>query len=375
MKIGKLSFKDYAAKKPVLISPSGKMLTIKEVTATPKFEFGSLHTLSNESQVKLTLERYKLEPDFKLGIIEQGILTKSDVMKHIQDGTEFGQLAVRVEMQYCNELMASLKMATIPPLPKIPEKPIPELPEWRQVQRCFWFRVKNTALFCENTTDGVTGPFAQYRIKHVHSVFVARGFNVVVLSGTNDTRTNFVPIAKKPLTVYLSGIGHGNDDVYTGHANAPILQVGAYDPAEVKGKAIHFLSCRTAAQLGPDTIAKGAKCYAGYDENFTFVWDDPATPVNEVDLFKRSDSIFDIYMAYGFTAQQAYNAAIATFNACIAMVPGTAAASWLSFDRDHLRLLGDPGTRISPYRYVKFCLPFKTPLFEEKLAELGELVD
>ncbi|MBP6873013.1 MAG: hypothetical protein KBC43_13470 [Bacteroidales bacterium] len=375
MKIGKLNFKDYAAKKPVLLSPSGKFLTIKEVTATSKFEFGSLHTLSGESQAKLALERYKLEPDFKLGIFEQGVMTKADVMNHIQDGTEFGQLAVQVEMQYCNELMQSLKMTTVPAFPKLPDKPLPAVPEWKQIKRCFWFRIKNIVLFCENTTDAVTTPFALYRIANVHSVFAARGFNIVALTGTNDTRTNFEATAKKPLTVYLSGIGHGNYDVYTGHAGGIILKVGAYDPAEVKGKAIHFLSCRTAARLGPDTVAKGAKCYAGYDENFTFVWDNPATPINEVDLFKKSDSIFDIYMANGFTAQQAYNAAIATFNACIALVPGTAAASWLSYDRDHFRLLGDPNTRISPYRFVRICLPLKTPLHEEMLAEVGELMD
>jgi hypothetical protein len=375
MKIGKLTFKDYAAKKPIMVSPSGKFVTIKEVSATPTLQFGSLHTLSNESKVKLTLERYKCEPDFKLGIFEQGIMTKAEILKNIQDETPFGKLAVQVEMQYCNELVLSLKKASLPAFPKLPDRPLPKVPDWRQIKRCFWFRVKNIALFCENTTDSVTGPFALYRIANVHNVFAARGFNVVANIGNADTRINFVNTAKKPLTAYLSGIGHGNYDLYTGHAGEIILKVGAYDAAEVKDKAIHFLSCRTAAQLGPNTITKGARCYAGYDENFTFVWDNPATPVNELDLFKKSDSIFDIYMAYGFTAQQAYNAAIATFNASIAMVPGTSAASWLSYDRDHLRLLGDPNTKILPYRFVKICLPLKTPLLEEMLVEVGDLTD
>ena len=93
---------------------------------------------------------------------------------------------------------------------------------------------------------------------------------------------------------------------------------------------------------------KGAKCYAGYDENFTFIWDDPSTPVNEVDLFKICDSTFDIHMANGSTAQLAFNATIVAFNAAIATVPGTTAASWLTYDRDHCRLHGDPAIKIRP---------------------------
>jgi len=375
MKINKLNFKDYAAKKPIFIAASGKFLALKDVIKDRSLSFGSLHTLSNDLQVKLTLERYKLESDFKLGIFDSGTMSKAEVMKNIKDQTDFGKLAVQVEMQYCNELMGLVKETSIPRIPKIPRKPIRVVPDWRHIRRCFWIKLKTTALFAENTTDSVTNSFAAYRIAHVHPIFASRGFNVVANTGTSDTRTNFVITAKKSLTTYISGIGHGGYDVYTGHAGGHILKVGAYDAKEVKDKAIHFLSCKTAATLGPDTIAKGAKCYAGYDENFTFVWDDSTTPISEIDLFKKSDSTFDIWMAYGYTAQQAYNATIATFNANIALVPGTAAASWLSYDRDHLRLHGDPATKIRPYRYVKLCFPFKIRLHEEMLAEMGELID
>ena len=375
MKINKLNFKDYAAQKPVFVAPSGKFSTLKEVITDRKSTLGSLHTLSDEQQVKLTLERYKMEPDFQLGIFGQGTMTKAEIMKEIQAQTAFGVLAVQVEMQYCNELMLDVRKTSIPKIPIIPRKPIRVEPYWKYFRKCLWLRLKNTALFAENTTDGVTTPFANYRIAHVHTKFAARGFNVVANTGTADTRTNFMTTAKKSLTTYIGGIGHGNYNRYTGHAGENILKVGEYDASEVKGKAIHFLSCRTAATLGPDTITKGAKCYAGYDENFTFVWDNSSTPVNEVDLFKKSDSTFDLWMAHGYSAQQAYNATIATFNACIAQVPGTTAASWLSYDRDHLRLHGDPATKVSPYRYVRICFPFRLQKHEEMLAEIGELVD
>lgn len=375
MKIGRLNFKDFAAQKPVMLSETGKFLNAKEVAKKSKMTVFSLHTLSDDKQIYLALKRYETEPDFKLGIFNLGTYTKAEVLKNIKEQTEFGKLAVRVEMQYCNELINSLKLRTIPRFPRIPQKRIPRIPEWRVFRRCFWFKLKATALFAENTTDSVTTSFANYRIANVHPVFQARGFNVVVNQGTNNTRTNFVATAKKPLTVYLSGIGHGNYNRYTGHGGENILKIGEYEASEVKNKAIHFLSCRTAAQLGPDTITEGAYCYAGYDENFTFVWDNPSTPVNEVDLFKICDSTFDIHMANGSTAQQAFNATVSAFNAAIAMVPGTTTASWLTYDRDHLKLHGNSTTKIRPYRYIKFCLPFKSLAQEEKLAEIGDLID
>lgn len=374
MKIGKLNFKDYAAKKPVMITASGDFLTVKQAASKASLGTFSLHTLSDENQKKLALERYKLEPDFKLGIFEMGHYTKAQLIDEIEKESDLGKLAVQVEMQYCNELLGSLD-TRVPVMPKIPDKIIPVVPDWKQINRCFFFKLKTTVLFAENTTDSVTTPFANYRIANVHPVFAAKGYNVVVNKGTNDTKINFETTAKKSLTVYASGIGHGNYDVYTGHAGEHLLKKGAYDASVVKDKAFHFLSCRTAAQLGPDTITKGAKCYMGYNENFTFVWDSPTTPVNEVELFQKCDSTFDLYMANGFTAQQAYNATIACFNAAIAMVPGTTAASWLTYDRDHCKLHGVGTTKILPYRFVKICFPLKTLEQEEMLADVGVLAD
>ena len=148
-----------------------------------------------------------------------------------------------------------------------------------------------------------------------------------------------------------------------------------YDPSEVKDKAIHFLSCETAAQLGPDTVAKGAKCYIGYTENFVLQWDDPSTPAtNEFLLFAKSDSTVGIMMANGSTAQQAYDATIQAFNAAISQVPNTVAATYLTWDRDHLKLCGDPATQIVPYRYVKVCFPLAAIEQEDALLKSGVLV-
>lgn len=376
MKIGNLEFKEYAARKPLTVSPTGEFLTASEIAAQPMLSLGSLFMLDTDQQLKLALERYALEPDFRLGIIGVGLFTKDEVIEHLKRQTDFGRLALRAEMGYCNELIAELAGGIVPAWPPIPEQPFPPKPDWRRVKRCIWLKLTNRALFCENTTDSVTTPFANYRIANVHSVFQARGFNVTMLQGADDVRANFVPQAKKVLTVYLGGIGHGNYNVYTGHWGDHILEVGLYDAAEVNGKAIHLLSCRTARDLGPDTVANGAKCYSGYSENFILQWDDGTTPaVNEFELFARSDSTYDIMMANGATAQEAYDATIQAFNAARAQVPNTVAATYLTWDRDHLRLHGDGTTTIKPYRSVKICFPIKVLEQEDALVRAGALAD
>ncbi len=371
MKIGKLIFRDYAAGKPVLITEYGLYLTVKEAFAKALFHRESLHALPAANQKKLTLERYRHEPDFQLGIFGVGFLPKSEVIRNISEETPFGKLAVRVEMQYCNELMQLLGAEKRPAKPRMKALPLPAAPEWKLSGRSLSVRLTSVALFAENTTDAVTSPFAAYRKAQVHPLFAARGFRVVVREGAGNNRAAFAAAAVNPLTVYAGGVGHGGYDTYTGHAAEPLLEKGAYEAAEVEGKAIHFLSCRTAGQLGPDTVEKGAACYMGYDENFTFVWDEPSTPVVEEELFQNCDSTFDLFMANGHTAGEAWDATLAAFNAAIARVPGTAAAAWLTYDRDHCRLLGNRDARILPFRYARLSLPLKKET-QELLAEIGE---
>jgi hypothetical protein len=375
MKLGHLEFKEYASKKPVAFSPEGEFITIADVAKKAEAQLGSLHTLEAGQQLKLTLERYQLEPDFKLGIIGRGMMTKHQVLDEIKNQTEFGKVAVQAEMEYCNQLIASLGIDKLPVWPVLPKPHVVEIPDWKPVQKCIYLKLPSRVLFLENTTDAVTTPFANYRIANVHPAFAARGFTVQVLKDHDDIRANFIPLAKNSLMVYICGIGHGNYTTYTGDGGNHILEVGAYDPAEVKGKGIHFLSCETAAQLGPDTVSKGALFYDGYTENFTFVWDDPNTAVNEMQLFEKADSTFDLWIAAGMTAQLACTAKTQAFNAAIAQVPGTAAASWLTYDRDHNKLLGAGTTTIQPWRYVKICFPLLSLDHQNALLGAGELTD
>lgn len=382
MKIGKMDFKDYAAKKPVSISSAGESLTLQEVMDTPKFGFVSLHSLDAEDQKKLTLERYALEPDFTVGVIGVGLYTKDEVMKEIQQMSEFGNMLVGAEMGYLSELMTTISTSKLPAWPKTPTPPWEDKPEWKEwppwdsKKPCIHIKLPTRVLFCENTTDQVTTPFAKYRFKHVHPVFDSCGFTVVVLKDTDDVRANFVPQATKELTVFLSGIGHGNFNVYTGHFGNHILESCKYSSDEVKNKSIHFLSCRTARDLGPDAVAKGANSYAGYIENFILQWDDGSTPaVNEFELFAKSDSTYDIMMANGATAKKAFDATYQAFNTAISQVPNQVAATYLTLDRDRLRMHGNPKAKIKPYKTAKICFPLASLEKEDALFKASELVE
>jgi hypothetical protein len=178
---------------------------------------------------------------------------------------------------------------------------------------------------------------ATYRKAKVHPVFTAQGFEVKVLQGVEDVRHFFAIEAKKSRVVYISGVGHGSGNLYTGHLGNHIIKVGSYDAAEVNNKVIHLLSCQTAKTLGPDMVSKGSKSYFGYFENFVFNFDVAGTPVNEIELFWQADSQIDISLALGRTVAQAHADAIAKFNWAIAQVPNTGIAANLTWDRNYLR--------------------------------------
>ncbi|MHC4424682.1 MAG: hypothetical protein ACYSYV_01150 [Planctomycetota bacterium] len=362
--VGRLKVKAYAAEKPVALGARGRFVTLAEAVKQPSAlsSAASLASLEDDDQAKLVIERNRLEPDFTLGVIGQENIRKRDLLDHIKQRTPLGNMAIQAELNYVADLVSQVARPARPVWPRVPPvKPVPIPPKWRRVPKQWWRFLRTCVLFCENTTDGVTKYAATYRKKYVHPVFKKRGFCVIVLEGVHDVAAEFIPRAKSRRVVYISGIGHGNPTTYTGHLNSPLLKACQYDPAVVKGKSIHFLSCQTAKQLGPDTVKKGAKSYAGYYENFTFVHDNPSTPINERALFWKADSTYDISMALGKSAKEAGLRTIAAFNSAIATVPGTAAATWLTWDRNWFRYAntaigryGRGGAKIFPLMITPF---------------------
>ncbi len=334
VKIGKLNVAEFVTAKPVGIRGNGQFVYASELLGKGAIPSFGMALASKDNKIKLALARIKEEPDFELGILNKvGRYTKKEIISHIEKQSSLGKEITDIEVKYAEHFSRQL-LGNIPLLPPVkPGKIIPPaiIPkEWKWVPKKYWRLFKSRVVFCENTTDSVTTPAANYRIAHVHKAFKNRGFEVIALTGVNDIRSKFVTEATKSRVVYLGGIGHGSYTTYTGDDFNHILEVGHYDASEVNGKVAHFLSCETGRDLGPDTITKGAKAYAGYTENFVFDW-------ANADLYWPCDSQFDISMANGRTVEQAIADTYAKFDAAIASVPGTSTAATLLNDKNLLR--------------------------------------
>jgi len=357
IKLGKLTVAQYVADKPIGVRGNGDLIYASDILSKKMAPSFGLPLASTKNKVKLALARLKAEPDFELGIFNKvGRYSKKEILNHVQNETSLGLQIADIEAKY-SEYFTHQLIGTAPSLaiPRIsPIKPaskakiIPN--EWKWVPPAKKNFFKTKVVFCENTTDAVTTPAANYRIANVHPVFRNRGFEVVVLRDAGDIRTNFIIEAKKSNVVYLGGIGHGSYNLYTGHFFNHILEVGTYDNSEVSGKVIHYLSCETGRDLGPNTITKGAKAYAGYTENFVFDW-------GNANLYWPCDSQFDISMANGKSVEQAVADTYAKFDVAINSVPGTNTAALLLNDKNLLRTpvsgnaWGSRTAQISPYAF------------------------
>lgn len=99
----------------------------------------------------------------------------------------------------------------------------------------------------------------------------AKHTDVVDLEGKKATRERFIGTLKKKSPRFIFMNGHGNEKVIGGHNNEIILQ--GSDKA-VKDKIIYARACKSAKELGPQTIQNGATAFLGYDEDFVFMIDE-----------------------------------------------------------------------------------------------------
>jgi hypothetical protein len=195
----------------------------------------------------------------------------------------------------------------------------------------------------------VTQTGFNYREKNVYPYLQKKGFAVKRCQGSLARRIYVAPEARKPNVDYLTGIGHGAYDSFTGDFFDPIFSVGNYSQDESQRKIVHFISCETGRDLGPDFVAHGCKAYFGYDEDFTF-------QLEIADIFFECDSQIDLAFADGLAAREVYDRTKALFDKHIGTLraQGDAyKAATLEFDRDHLRApssgaqWGDPYARLS----------------------------
>lgn len=358
-----LNLSEIEGKKPLAVDSKGNFLTVKDLEK--KKPYVALATLEPKLQRNLILRRNEMEPDYEISIVAGERISKAQLMKEIKEETELGLDGVRAELSYLSDIHSELAGE-----PKAEEE-LPETvdlgpwppKEYHWVPKKWWpIFFKRFAVFAEDTDTTITKHAAGYRKKFVIPCFPARRIFPIVLSGVNLTRPKFAAACCRPRVIYITGVGHGSPTVFTGYRGNRLWEACKYDSREVKRKIIHLLSCKTAQQLGPDLVKKGACAYFGYFENFTITWNYP-------NVFWRCDSSIDLTLCRGASAGIAARVALRVYNDWIRRMRGIhgPTATWLTWDRDALRtpLHGrDYGDRN--------CTLRRSPFFEELEEELAE---
>ena len=164
-----------------------------------------------------------------------------------------------------------------------------------------------------------------------------------------------------PQSDIIIGVGHGDKDSFTGQNEAMILEVGRYNPREVRGKVIKLISCQTGAVLGPDLIKNGALSVAAYNDDYVWVMDqdfakrpfaDPLAAKSLMPVVSGINLLLD-----GATVQEAFNAELAGYSRNAEVEEDELIKACLEFNHDNAVLLGNPSTRIR--RRPPLPFPFK----------------
>ncbi|MDZ8065332.1 MAG: hypothetical protein RMY64_06785 [Nostoc sp. DedQUE08] len=217
-------------------------------------------------------------------------------------------------------------------------------PQRRNIQ----IKMNAVVIAIDSNHDFATTAAFNYRQKKVYPCIDERGFVIERCQGQLARRIYVALAASKSNVVYLTGVGHGSYDTFTGEYHNPIFTVGNYSPEESQGKIIHFLSCQIAALLGVDFVKYGCRAFFGYDIDFTFA-------VKTADIFFECDSEIDRAFAEGLTAEEVYQRVYTLYTkyADESFWQGDLNTfKYLETDRDHLcapsvdRRWGDPLARL-----------------------------
>jgi hypothetical protein len=161
-------------------------------------------------------------------------------------------------------------------------------------------------LAVDSQYEELTQAAALYREARVYPYLQNKGWQLHPLYQRDAVEQTVLAALGLPGVNYLTGVGHGDSNIFTGYCNQEVLQVGDYDPALVAGKIVHLLSCSTGAGLGPDLVANGCLAFFGYSAPFTY---DPSIS----DVFFECDAQVDLALADGLTAAAAGQQAITLF--------------------------------------------------------------
>jgi len=164
-----------------------------------------------------------------------------------------------------------------------------------------------------------------------------------------------------PQSDIIIGVGHGDETAFTGQNEAVILEVGKYDPREVRGKVIKLLSCQTGVALGPDLIKNGAEAFLGYVDDYVWVcdedlastpWADEMAATSLMPVVDGLNALLD-----GKTCREAIEVELDGYSRNAGVEEDELIKACLEFNRDNAILLGASEARVRPR--PKLPLPFR----------------
>ncbi|HUV52314.1 MAG TPA: hypothetical protein VMW64_04480 [Dehalococcoidia bacterium] len=164
-----------------------------------------------------------------------------------------------------------------------------------------------------------------------------------------------------PQSDLIIGVGHGDEVGFSGQNEAVILEVGKYNPVEVRGKVIKLLSCQTGIALGPDLVKNGAAAFLGYVDDYVWLcdadlastpWSDKMATACLMPVVDSLNALLD-----GKTCREAFQIELDGYSRNAEVEEDELAKSCLEFNRENAVLLGDPAGRVR--KRPKLPLPFR----------------
>jgi len=181
------------------------------------------------------------------------------------------------------------------------------------------------------------------------------GYTIIKLDGKNATKETFESyVTKVPTIRFIVFNGHGDSSTVAGQDDKPIVKVGDNEHLLLT-KVVYSISCSSANLLGKQSVERGARSYIGYDNDFTFAYDNNkmTTPLNDglAKLFLDHSSIFISTVVKGNTIGEAHERArrnlYENFSKVIAEgLQNLTIASWLWLDYQAFVVQGDKDIRL-----------------------------
>ncbi len=165
-----------------------------------------------------------------------------------------------------------------------------------------------------------------------------------------------------PQSDIIIGAGHGDVDVFTGQNEAVILEVGKYDPKEVKGKVIKLLSCQCGIELCPDLVKNGAACAMGYTDDYVWITDSDLASTPWADKEFAGKCLMPVIdglnaLLDGKSAREALDVELEGYSRNAEAEDDELVKACLEFNRDNAVLLGDENAKIRARPRIMFPFP------------------